>query len=308
MNDDTEIPDNALDHPVGPPPPVTNIKVMVRSAYDLQKLRVQMGNRIVANFKAKLGQPPSVSEEDSLDDDGKQVLDDLRTEYKKITDGVKTFPRQANFKGTEIISTYTELCLIAQYMTMEQQEDTAFRRLGSILREYPIFTEFLDKVKGIGPAMAGVIISEFNIHRAKYPSSMWAYAGLDVAADGRGRSRKAEHLVVRQYTDREGKPAERNGITFNPFLKTKLIGVLATSFLRVGDNPYRDIYLGYKNRLENHPKWGTAEVSKGHRHNASMRYMIKRFLVDLYKVWRAIEGLAVAPEYSEGKLGIRHSA
>ncbi len=159
------------------------------------------------------------------------MLDDLRAEYKKITDGVKTFPRQANFKGTEIISNYTELCLIAQYMTMEQQEDTAFRRLGSILREYPIFTEFLDKVKGIGPAMAGVIISEFNIHRAKYPSSMWAYAGLDVAADGRGRSRKAEHLVVRSYTDKDGKPAERNGITFNPFLKTKLIGVLAASFL-----------------------------------------------------------------------------
>ena len=43
--------------------------------------------------------------------------------------------------------------------------------------------------------MAGVLISEFDIHRARYPSSMWKYAGLDVARDGRGRSRKAEHLV-----------------------------------------------------------------------------------------------------------------
>jgi hypothetical protein len=48
------------------------------------------------------------------------------------------------------------------------------------------------------------------------------------------------------------------------------------------------------------------EASKGHRHNAAMRYMIKRFLVDLYKAWRPLEGLPVAPEYGEGKLGIIH--
>jgi hypothetical protein len=34
--------------------------------------------------------------------------------------------------------------------------------------------------------------------------------------------------------------------------------------------------------------------------------MIKRFLVDLYKAWRPLEGLPVAPEYGEGKLGIIH--
>jgi hypothetical protein len=35
--------------------------------------------------------------------------------------------------------------------------------------------------------------------------------------------------------------------------------------------------------------------------------MLKRFLVDLYKAWRSLEGLPVAPEYSVGKLGIVHS-
>ena len=36
------------------------------------------------------------------------------------------------------------------------------------------------------------------------------------------------------------------------------------------------------------------------------RYMIKRFLVDLYNFWRKQEGLPVATEYAEGKLGIKH--
>lgn len=31
------------------------LRTLVRGAYDIQKLRIQSGNRIVGNFKAKLG-------------------------------------------------------------------------------------------------------------------------------------------------------------------------------------------------------------------------------------------------------------
>jgi hypothetical protein len=48
------------------------------------------------------------------------------------------------------------------------------------------------------------------------------------------------------------------------------------------------------------------EKSKGHRHNMAIRYMIKIFLIDLYKNWRALEGLPVAPSYAEAKLGKIH--
>lgn len=147
------------------------IRPMVRGLFDVQKLRIQCGNRIVANFKAKLGQEPSKPEEE-MDAQGKAILADLRIRYKKITDGVKTFPRQTSFKGDEVISTYAELCLIAQYMSLEKAEDDGFHNLGNILKDFPIYTEFLEKIKGIGPTMAGVILSEFNIHKAKYPSSL----------------------------------------------------------------------------------------------------------------------------------------
>lgn len=284
---------------------MSDIKIMVRGAYDIQKLRIMMGNRIVANFKAKLGQKPGMSEEE-LEEAEKTILGTLRASYKKITDGVTTLPRQSSFKGDEVISSYTELVLVDQYLSLEQQEDKQFSRLKNVLKDFPIYNEFLADVHGIGPAMAGVILSEINIHAAQYPSSLWKYAGLDVAGDGKGRSRKKEHLVNRDYIDKDGEPATRVGITFNPFLKTKLVGVLGSSFIKQSATkcPYRKIYDDYKHRLENMP--AHADKSKGHRHNMAVRYAVKRFLADLYVAWRKLEGLPVATEYSVGKLGIIH--
>ena len=282
---------------------MSNLKTMVRGAYDIQKLRIQMGNRIVGNFKVKLGQNPG-EKEDVMDAEGKLILNNLRMHYLKITEGIMTFPRQASFKGDEVISTYTELCLIAQYVDLETSENAHFSRLGKILLDYPVYNGFLAEVRGIGPAMAAVIISEIDITKARYSSSLWMYCGLDVAPDGKGRSRRKEHLVESDYIDKEGNPATKMGISFNPFLKTKLLGVLGPSFLRAGDHKYSQIYRDYKNHLENHPDH--VEKSKGHRHNMAIRYMVKQFLIDLYSAWREIEGLPVEKPYHEAKLGIVH--
>jgi len=280
-----------------------NLRTMVRGAYDIQKLRIQMGNRIVGTFKVKLGQAPGQSEE-TIDAEGKEILDKLRKHYNLLTDGVVKFPTRAKFQADGVIDTYTELCLIAEYVELEAQEKKHFRRLTSVLEDFPIYNEFLEPTKGIGPAMAGVLISEINIHKARHPSSLWKYAGLDCAPDGQGRSRRAEHLVKREYVNKDGEAAERNSITFNPWLKTKILGVCAGSFLKASPNPYRDIYDGYKNRLENHPVHMTK--TKGHRHAMAMRYMMKMFLVQLYTKWRALEGLPVSLPYSAAKLGLQH--
>jgi hypothetical protein len=284
---------------------MSNLKTIVRGAYDIQKNRIQTGNRLVGNFKAKLGQAPS-EKEDTIDKEGQQVLLNLRRSHKLLTDGVASFPRQATFKGDEVISDYTELCLVDNYLELEAQEKSHFRRLGNILKGYPIYNEFLLGVTGVGPAMAGVMLSEIDITKAEYPSSLHKYAGLDVASDGQGRSRKKEHLEDSEYVDAEGEVKIKKGITFNPFLKTKLVGVLGSSFIKQSPDKciYRKIYDDYKHRLEHMD--AHKEKSKGHRHNMAVRYMVKMFLVDLYNAWRRIEGLPVAPTYSEAKLGKVH--
>ena len=126
-----------------------------------------------------------------------------------------------------------------------------------------------------------------------------------MADDGAGRSRRKEHLVDVEYENKEGEMATKKGITFNPFLKTKLIGVLAPSFMKQ-KGAYKDIYDGYKHRLECSPKH--QDKSKGHRNHMAMRYMIKMFLIDLHGIWRSIEGYPATEPYHEAKLGLYHKA
>ena len=276
------------------------LKAAVNGFYSMQKTRIRVGNNIVANFKIKIGQEPSKPEE-SLEPDAKILLQNLRVSYTKITDGVASMtPRK--FKQDGLISEYSEFALVQQYNNLVEAEETALKQITFAVKDFPIYTQFLEGVKGVGPTMAAVIISGFDIHKAEYPSSLHKYAGLDVV-DGAGRSRKKDHLVDQTYLDAEGKEQTKKGISFNPFLKTKLIGVLGSSFIKT-NGVYRDIYDNYKNRIANMP--AHAEKTKAHRNNMAIRYTVKRFLVDLYAAWRKLEGLPVAEEYSKAKLGINH--
>lgn len=281
----------------------SNVRVLVRGAYDIQKLRIQMGNRICQNFRHKLGISSSQPEEE-MDNVAKEVMKKLRASHEKLASAVAKMSSK-NFEGDEIISTYTEFVLVAEYLELEMVEESHFSRLGKILEEIPIYKHFLKGIKGIGPAMAGVIVSELDPHKAKHPSSFVKYAGLDVAPDGKGRSRRKEHLVKREYVNSAGEKAERDGITFNAFLKTKLIGVLGGSFLK-SKSSYADVYYNTKHRLENHAIY--KDVSKGHRHNMAVRKMIVIFLIDLHIKWRELEGLPVSVPYCEAKLGLKHGA
>ena len=285
------------------------IRISVRSLYDQQKLRIQTGNRIVASFRDKLGIDPSQAEEEVPD--AEKVLDQLRAEYKLVTDGVKRVTKA--FKPeSKLITSLSEVKLIESYEHLMKAEDSHIKLIESELLTYPIYTEFLKHVRGCGPLMAGVILSEIDITKCNSISALWAYCGLDVVVYENesgdtveeGRCRKKHHLKAKTYTNREGQVVDTVGITFNPFLKTKLVGVLGSVFIKLG-GPYREIYDGYKHRLENHPKH--KDKTKGHRHNMAVRYMIKEFLADLWTEWRTVEGLPLRSRYAEEKLGIVHS-
>jgi hypothetical protein len=280
-------------------PNADKIRTITRSAYDFQQVRVDIGNRIVANFREKLGIPPG----EEAEEEAEEILAELRQRWRKITDGVVRVTRRKKYDFDGVITTYAELGLLSNYFQIEKREQDLFRSLGYALDGVPIWEEFLDDVKGVGPAMAGCIISELDPHRAPYPSSFHAYCGLDVADDGKARSRRSEHLVEHKYTDSEGKEQTRKGLSFNPFIRTKLLGVLGPSFLRAGkeDNPYRDEYDRYRHRIENMDKH--ADKSDGHIHNMAIRKMVKHFVVDTWLVWRDLEDLPLAKPYAVKYLG-----
>lgn len=280
------------------------VRAIVRGAYDQQKLRIQTGLRLVANFKVKLGIQPGEKEETALDLKGKEILKDLRVSFKRLTDGVADSKIEFAPTGSELISDFSELALVRQYLNIEKAEVVAFKDLERIIHAEPLWNEFLAGVRGCGPAMAGVILSEFDIHKAKYCQSLVKYAGIDVAGDGRGRGRYQDHLIDVEYTAKDGTTKTKKSITYNPFLKTKLLGVMVPNFIKLGNNKYERAYRNYKNRLENMP--AHADKTKLHRNNMAKRYALKIFLIDLYKAWRPLEGLIVHPPYHEAKLGRFH--
>lgn len=284
-------------------------KSLIRSLYDLQHIRIQTGNRIVVEIKNRMGQKPGKPEKE-VSPEAKQYLAAARAEYKRIADAF-VLEKAANYFKVEygdyaIISDPAMLLFVRVYEEQVRHEQEMEKVIAKVVQSHPLWKAFLEGVKGIGPLMSAVVLSEFDIHKAERISQFWAYAGLDVAADGRGRGRYKEHLVDQDYVDKDGNEATKKGITFNPFLKTKLVGVLASCFIKQSPDKcqYRKVYDDYKHRLENMEKH--QDKSKGHRHNMAMRYMIKIFLQDLWIAWRELEGLEVTAPYNEAVLGHKH--
>ena len=211
-------------------------------------------------------------------------------------------PEPSLFKPGSVILSYNHLKMVHLWQMEQKLEERMFDDIGDMLGEFPIWNEFLCNIRGIGRAMGGLIISEINIHKSKYPSSLWKLAGVDVVkyhhyeglgpkgkylgvpywdeekvsklrANGHtgevvwsGRSRRAEHLVLRKYLDKNQEEQARLSITFNPRLKTKLTGVLFGCFLKSGNTKYREIYDNYKHRISNMER----HVAKTPKHRNNM--------------------------------------
>ena len=163
---------------------------------------------------------------------------------------------------------------------------------------------FFKDIKGCGPLMSAVCIAYLDPYKARWPSSFWRYCGLDVVHDeegSHGRSRRDAYMMT--YIDDDGAEKERRTFGFNPVVKTKLVGVLGTSFLRAGkEAQYAKIYYEYKNRLEN--RSDCQELRPIVIHRRAIRYAVKMFLRDLWYVWRTIEGLPTGEPYEVAKLGM----
>jgi hypothetical protein len=201
-----------------------------------------------------------------------------------------------------------------------------FKQIAEIIHKEPLWTDFLDNVKGCGESMSAVILSEFDIEKAGTVSNLWSFAGLNPGMV-RGKKKKAGSIVVTDTMVRGDKKTPGFLCPFNQFLRSKLCGVLGSSFLKCKSVPYSIYYYQEKTRLENsdvivkeHPrkkdlkkdiapkeravKWRDAYLD--HRHKAAIRKMIKMFLQDLYVAWRTIEGLEVRKPYAEEFLGKKH--
>lgn len=198
--------------------------------------------------------------------------------------------------------------LVAQIKAIE-------KRIAKIVYKEPIWDDFLKGVKGCGPVMAAVLLSQIDIEVGIYRSKLFQFAGLNA---GLVRGRKKDDNGNVYHTDEMVRGDKKTAgflIPYNEWLRAKLIGVLVPGMIKAKDPKYYPLYVGYKERLRNetneiygradHKRW--CDTSNLHRDNAAKRYIAREFLGDLYEHWRRLEGLPVRCRYEEEYLGIVHN-
>lgn len=262
------------------------VRALVRTRYDFQDMRIRMANRLK---KRKDGTAQDESDAAELSEDAMPAL-------------------KSAWEGAQKIEKELEKAILAE------------------LKDIPIWEQFLKGVKGIGPCIAGVIISEYDIYRATTVSKLWQFTGLN---SGMVKGMKREDKMIDgkripQFTRVEELVRGDRRVAgfvspFNGWLRAKMCGVLASSFIK-SQAPYAmDHYYPYKERLaqsENitEERAGNGKIKQlawkdvrpGHRDKAAKRYMIKMFLRDLYVAWRTLENLPVRVPYAEEYLGKKH--
>lgn len=149
---------------------------------------------------------------------------------------------------------------------------------------------WLRGIRGIGPRMAGVILSELDATKYETVSKMWRASGLAVVP--------GENPEDPWHAERRVKGEK---LHYNSFLKSKLIKVLADSFIKSG-SPYKRYYDDYKHRKEA-AGWGR---NKAHRDIAARRYMVKELLKAYWLAARQQAGLPIRQSYAEAYLGRSH--
>lgn len=197
-------------------------------------------------------------------------------------------------------------------------EQRMLRAISDSIKHFPEWEYWLKDVKGCGPLMAAVLITEVDITKCDNASKLTQYCGINPGTvvgkkrvdDGGGKHHyEATDELIRG--DRMTKGFQR---PYNARVRTKLLGVLATCMIKAGGEYYK-VYRDAKTRYENsrEPIGGRTDgltwhdTSPSHRDKAAKRKMIRRFLEDGYPIWRELWGLPARCPYAEEYLGIRHN-
>lgn len=185
----------------------------------------------------------------------------------------------------------------------ESLEKDIEKRLSKLIKnkKYPIYDNFLANITGLGPVSSAIILSTFRPENIYYVSNMFAYAGIVTGKDKLVKGQKA---------------------TFDKYLKTKLLGVIGTNFIKL-KSEYAQYYYQKRIHLINRDallikegkmceEFGVEEEGKlsrptaAHHSRMATRYMIQKFVRDYYVAYRTIMGIPVVPGYEETHLNLVH--
>lgn len=170
------------------------IRCLIANVYDLQKLRISAGNRLVQSFYLQLGVAPSTSPDD-VDKEEKKMIDRLKAEYKRITDAVAENNKsiKSNIKALResdeegkrltLIRNDQDFKLVESYTYLFKAEEESTKSLDKYVKQHKLWDAFFADIKGCGTLMSAVCIAYLDPYVAKYPSSFFRYCGMDTVQD-----------------------------------------------------------------------------------------------------------------------------
>jgi len=294
------------------------IRFLVESYYDIQKLRIETFNRIVAYIKNNPQKFSQYIVETQHNHASHQKLETHKTHASQYS--VETHLGNASLEVPEthrqgaslrIHETQIDVAvkpsviakavisgkikppkeiseLVWYHNSLYETEKQLAKRLNAWSKHHPIRIHYLNRIQGIGGVLASGIIAWLSpISRFPNISKLWSYCGL-----------------APQHKRKRGEK-----LNYNPKLKT-LMWKIATSFEKQNPNKsyYRRIYDQKKQYYMQRPdlKQALQQKQKGaklHIRLLTLRYTAKRFLADLWLQWRKLEGLPITKPYPHAILG-----
>jgi len=222
-----------------------------------------------------------------------------------------------------------DLSLMPEYNNFKTAKGNVSRRIEKELSSWPLYTDWLANVPGIGPFIAGNLVMLYYYAFDPICESCGGSLEKQEDEDGKktlvciecGKKSKGEGLLKHKirfkqfdnvskwwkYMGRhidpiEGKmPKRKKGVVCDWSNLGRVVTYqVGDQFNRQkADHPYKAYMLEEKKRYEkNKPDW-----SKGHIHNAAKQNTIQLFLSHMWHVAREIEGLSTDGPYAQVILG-----
>ena len=215
----------------------------------------------------------------------------------------------------KIVQDPSIVSLIKYYKDLQMTEDNLGKSIGSYVNNFEIYSKYLKHISGIGPILSANLISMITpIDKFQKPSMLVAYAGLagqyyDQECENGHKmfssspkvkcpifetdtGEKCDAKIIKS-TMMQGIMKRKKGyhIMENTKLKTTLYKI-ATSFEKQSSekSQYRALYDAKKAEYNSR-----TDMTKGHARMMVLRYIEKRFLVNLHVVWMGGIGNKVTP-------------
>ena len=200
------------------------LRLLTKSYYDFQDMRKNMGNRLKIK-KTKEKQKSNL------------------TQYELDLEGIEY--------------------LTMIYEEAETKEKEIGKRIEKMVKKDGFYKVLHSKIKGVGPVIGAVIISQYDIERATTVSKLYQFSGLNpglIRGQVRRKCKNPERykpkkdeevsmigedfVIVRTNTMIRGDKKTKGFICpYNQFLRTRLNGVLAPQFLiKTNKSPYAKVY------------------------------------------------------------------